>query len=69
MYFLVSDLTLFAHHAINGICTHILIVVMCLGGFEGNEDRMIGGDEGEHRVSLQGESTKTSEIPSSDWQG
>lgn len=46
MYFLVSDVTLFSHHVIKGVCTHIITVVMCLGVFEGNEDRVIGGDGG-----------------------
>lgn len=32
--------------------------MLCLGGSEGNEDSVIGGDEWCHRVSLQGESTE-----------
>lgn len=45
-YFLGPDLTLFSYHVIKRVCTYIIIVEMCLGGFEGNEDRVIGGDGG-----------------------
>ena len=38
------DVTLFSYHVIEVVCTHVIIVLMRLGGFEGNEDRVIGGD-------------------------
>lgn len=68
-YFLGPDLTLFSYHVIKRVCTYIIIVEMCLGGFEGNEDRVIGGDGRWAQSVTAGKEHKTREMPARDWRG